>query len=193
MHKSILQQEIRETKIIGKKLNNKHKTNKLLKLTRKRNNKVKDFFHKTSRKLINYCIEHNIGKVVVGYNVGWKQSINLGKKNNQNFVQVPFFLKFIRQIEYKAELVGVDVVRVGEEYTSQTCSNCGVVCKSNRKHRGLYVFSVCGLVLNADVNASRNILRKGVPESEFVWIGDRGFVTEPVVLKIPKRINNLQN
>ncbi|MHA1917260.1 MAG: hypothetical protein ACTSUV_02980 [Candidatus Ranarchaeia archaeon] len=47
--------------------------------------------------------------------------------------------------------------------------------------------------MNADVNASKNILRKGVPESELVWIGDRGFVTEPVVLKIPKRINNLQN
>ena len=76
---------------------------------------------------------------------------------------------------------------VSEEFTSQTCSNCGVVDKSNRKYRGLYVCSVCGCVLNADLNASRNILRKGVPESGHVRIGDRGFVTKSVVLKIPKR------
>ncbi|MHA1916824.1 MAG: zinc ribbon domain-containing protein, partial [Candidatus Ranarchaeia archaeon] len=67
---------------------------------------------------------------------------------------------------------------------------CSVVDKSNRKYRGLYVCSVCGCVLNADLNASRNILQKGVPESEskLVRIGDRGFVTKPVVLKIPKRL-----
>ncbi|MHA1916917.1 MAG: transposase [Candidatus Ranarchaeia archaeon] len=81
-------------KSLSMKCNNKRTTNKLLQLTRKRNNKVKDFFHKTSKKLINHCIEHNIGKVVIGYNLGWKQNINLGKKNNQSFVQVPF-LKFI--------------------------------------------------------------------------------------------------
>ncbi|MHA1916916.1 MAG: zinc ribbon domain-containing protein [Candidatus Ranarchaeia archaeon] len=90
-------------------------------------------------------------------------------------------------MDYKAKLVGIEVVKISEEFTSQTCSNCGVVCKSNRKHRGLYICSKCGCVLNADVNASMNILRKVVPESGHVRIGDRGFVTKPVVLKIPKR------
>ncbi|MHA1918077.1 MAG: RNA-guided endonuclease InsQ/TnpB family protein [Candidatus Ranarchaeia archaeon] len=179
-------------KSLAKKCNNKHNTNKLLQLTRKRNNKVRDFFPKTSHKLISYCIEHGIGKIVIGYNVGWKQSINLGKKNNQSFVQIPFW-KFINQVEYKAFLVGIEKIRVSEEFTSQTCSCCGVIDKSNRKYRGLYVCSVCGCVLNADLNASRNILKKGVPESKHFWKGNRGFVTKPVVLKIPKRIRNLQN
>ncbi|MHA1917439.1 MAG: RNA-guided endonuclease InsQ/TnpB family protein [Candidatus Ranarchaeia archaeon] len=169
---------------LTKKCNRKYVTNRILKLHRKRNNKVRDFFHKTSHKLINHCIKHNIGKVVIGYNVGWKQNINIGKKNNQSFMQVPF-LKFVKQIEYKAKLMGVVVVRVGEEFTSQTCSSCGIICKSNRKHRGLYVCSKCGLVLNADVNASKNILRKGVPESEHFWIGDRDLLDRPEVLKIP--------
>ncbi|MHA1658418.1 MAG: zinc ribbon domain-containing protein, partial [Promethearchaeota archaeon] len=59
---------------------------------------------------------------------------------------------------------------------------CGVVRKSNRKYRGLYVCTDCGVVLNADVNASRNILQKGVLESK--WIGDRGCLNHPLVLKV---------
>ncbi|MHA1476516.1 MAG: zinc ribbon domain-containing protein, partial [Promethearchaeota archaeon] len=62
------------------------------------------------------------------------------------------------------------------------CSHCGIIKKSNRKHRGLYVCSECGLVLNADVNASKNILQKGIPKS--IWIGDRGRLDRPIVLKI---------
>jgi len=44
------------------------------------------------------------------------------------------------------------------------------------------VCSECGLVLNADVNASKNILQKGIPKS--IWIGDRGRLDRPIVLKI---------
>ena len=63
-------------------------TNRIKKLHRKWNNKVKDFFHKTSRKVVNYCISHNIGLIIIGYNERWKQEINIGKKNNQNFVSI---------------------------------------------------------------------------------------------------------
>ncbi|MHA1917209.1 MAG: RNA-guided endonuclease InsQ/TnpB family protein [Candidatus Ranarchaeia archaeon] len=163
--------------------NKKHVTNRILKIHRKRNNKVHDFFHKISRKIINYCIQYNIGSIVIGYNSKLKQNINIGKRNNQNFVQVPF-LKFVKQVEYKALLVGIEVIRVFEDFTSQMCSGCGVVDKSNRKHRGLYVCSKCGLMLNADVNASKNILRKGIPKSKSIWLGDRGLLDRPVVLKI---------
>jgi putative transposase len=173
--------ELSKYKSMAKKCNKTDITNRILKIHRKRNNKVRDFFHKTSRTIINHCIEHNIGTIVVGYNEGWKQNINIGKKNNQNFVTIPF-LKFIQQLEYKGEMVGIEVIRITEEYTSQTCSNCGIIKKSNRKHRGLYVCSKCGMVMNADVNASKNILRKGVPKS--VWIGDRGLLDRPAVLKI---------
>ena len=101
--------------------------------------------------------------------------------SNRYFVSVPF-LTLVRQIEYKAEKVGIQVIRTTEEYTSQSCSWCGVIKKSNRKYRGLYVCQDCGTVLNADVNASKNILHKGVPQS--VWIGDRGSLNLPVVLKV---------
>ncbi|MHA1456649.1 MAG: zinc ribbon domain-containing protein [Promethearchaeota archaeon] len=110
-----------------------------------------------------------------------KQNVNIGKKGNQNFVSIPF-QKLVQQIEYKSEMVGITIVRITEEYTSQTCSSCGVVCKANRKYRGLYVCKDCGTVLNADVNASRNIIQKAIPKSK--WIGDRGCLNHPIVLKI---------
>ncbi|NUM37076.1 MAG: IS200/IS605 family element transposase accessory protein TnpB, partial [Candidatus Brocadiae bacterium] len=47
-----------------------------------------------------------IGHIVIGYNPEWKQSLNLGKRNNQNFVQIPFY-NFIRIIDYKAQLAGI--------------------------------------------------------------------------------------
>jgi len=154
--------QLSKYKSSAKKCNNAHITHRILKFHRKRNNKIRDVFHKTSRKIVNYCIDHNIGTIVIGYNEGWKQKCNIGKRNNQNFVSVPF-LKLIQQIEYKSEMVGINVIKTSEEYTSQRCSSCGIVKKSN-------------------VNASQNILKKGVPKS--VWIGNRGCLNHPVVLKV---------
>ena len=105
----------------------------------------------------------------------------MGRRNNQNFIQLPF-LKLIRKIEYKAELAGIEVRRETEEYTSQTCFNCGIISKKNRKHRGLYVCSNCGHVINADINASKNIIKKGFPES--VWIGTRGGLDPPLCITV---------
>ncbi len=172
--------ELAKYKAAAKICNKPDTTNRILKIHRKRNNKIQDIFHKTSRKIVNHCVEHDIGTIVIGYNEYWKQNINIGKKNNQNFVLIPF-LKLIQQIEYKAEMVGIKVIRTSEEYTSQTCSCCGIVKKSNRKFRGLYVCSKCGSVLNADVNASNNILKKEFPKSN--WIGNRGLLNSPIVLK----------
>ncbi|NEO58857.1 MAG: IS200/IS605 family element transposase accessory protein TnpB [Okeania sp. SIO3B5] len=71
----------------------------------------------TSRYIINHLIEWEIGTLVIGNNPNWKQDINLGKKNNQNFVQIPFF-KLIEQLKYKAKLVGIKVIINEESYTS---------------------------------------------------------------------------
>ena len=124
-----------------------------------RMNKLADFFHQTSRRIITYCLQQNIDTLVIGYNRQWKQHCNLGKKNNQSFVQLPF-LKFVHMLEYKARLVGIRVIRVNEAYTSQQCSQCGHVDKRNRKSRGRFVCLECGVLFNADLNAARNILKR---------------------------------
>ncbi len=82
--------QLSKYKSMAKKCNDTDITGRILRLHRKRNNKMRDFFHKTSRKVVNYCISNNIGTIVIGYNEGWKQEIAIGKRNNQNFVSVPF-------------------------------------------------------------------------------------------------------
>ena len=57
---------------------------------------------------------------MIGQNVGWKQEVNLGKRNNQAFVFIPH-ARFIEMLTYKAALVGIQVVTIAESHTSK-CS-----------------------------------------------------------------------
>lgn len=165
----------------------------LQKLCTKRNFKVDDYLHKASRYLINQLIELNIGTLVIGKNEGWKQEIAIGSRNNQNFVQVPH-ARFIDQITYKAELVGIQVIVNEESYTSQASfldQDLIPSYQKGRNHtfsgkrikRGLYK-SEGGSLLNADINGSLNILRKAIPEA-FAQ-GIKGIVVSPVKVKLPK-------
>ena len=64
-------------------------THQINRITIKRNNCVNDIIKKTARYIINNCIKHQIGTLIVGYNKDFKRSVNMGKINNQNFVQIP--------------------------------------------------------------------------------------------------------
>ncbi|MFX0137395.1 MAG: RNA-guided endonuclease InsQ/TnpB family protein [Candidatus Hodarchaeota archaeon] len=129
----------------------------------KRENRIHDYFHKTSRFVIRYCIYYHISTIVIGYNLKWKQNINLGDKNNQNFSSIPF-LKLIEQIAYKAELVGINVIVMIEHFTSQTCCYCGRLNKTNR-YKGLYRCDHCGIEMHSDVNGAINNGRLKYPDA----------------------------
>jgi len=142
---------------------------KLKKLSVKREQKLNDFLHKVSRFVVDWCEMHEIGKIVIGHNDNWKQEVELGKRNNQTFVQIPFS-KLIHQIAYKAEEKGVEMEEEDESHTSK-CSfldNEPIEHRKKylgkRKSRGLFR-SAKGIIINADVNAGYNILRKAVPEA----------------------------
>lgn len=160
-------------------------SNQLKKLSIKRTNKVNDFLHKTSRYLINYCLKNNIGTIVIGRNINWKQGINIGKINNQNFVSIPFY-KLIQMIKYKAEEKGINIILTEESYTSKidNLANEGLHKQESylgkRIKRGLFQSSV-GKLINADVNGSLNILRKVISDD---LLGDRGHVFCPVKVNI---------
>jgi putative transposase len=147
-------------------------TRRLQRLTTRRYNKLNDTFHKVSRYLVNYCIENDVGKIVIGYNAGWKQRVNLGKRNNQNFVGVPFH-QLVRKIQYKARLVGIEVTLQDESYTSKCSFLDDEEVKKHARYvgrrvkRGLFR-SKNGTLINADVNAACNIIRKAVPEARWV-------------------------
>ncbi|ABP66074.1 transposase, IS605 OrfB family [Caldicellulosiruptor saccharolyticus DSM 8903] len=157
------------------------------KLTLKRNNKIKDFMHKTSRFIVNWCKENNIDTLVIGYNSGWKQEIELGKVNNQNFVSIPFY-DFVNMLKYKCEEEeGINFIVVEESYTSG-CSfldreeiNKTSYNPQRRIKRGLFK-SNKGILINADVNSAYNIIRKVFPEA--FAEGIEGVGLHPVRLNI---------
>ncbi|CAB3289947.1 transposase [Methanocaldococcus lauensis] len=139
---------------------------RLSKLAVKERNYVNDYIHKISRWIVNLAKEKGVSKIVIGNLTNNFSNIDIGRKNNEKFHKIPF-RKLIHRITYKSEEEGISVELVDESYTSQKCSVCGVIKKSNRKYRGLYVCSECGAVINADVNGARNILFSVVPNPEW--------------------------
>lgn len=139
---------------------------KSLKLSRKRKFKIDDYFHKMSRKIVNWCVENDVGKVFVGHNSGCKQNVNMGKTNNQNFVQIPFD-RFIQMLKYKMDEVGIRLEMVNEAYTSKCSALDNEPIEKHdeylgkRVKRGLFKTRT-GKLVNADVNGSINILRLGL-------------------------------
>ena len=161
-------------------------SNRIYRLTEKRNNRMSDFVHKASRMIVNQLVSNNIHTLVVGYNQGWKQDINIGRKNNQSFVQIPYE-KFLSLLDYKSRMEGIKLLTVNEGYTSKCSFLDGEdICKhgayaGRRVKRGLFK-SADGTLINADVNGSYNILRKCMPNA-FNADGVAGVLVHPVVIK----------
>lgn len=170
-----------------KRCQNKNKSKSLQKLTEKRNRKIKDYFHKTSRYIVNQLVSNRINTLIIGYNKGWKQEVNIGKRNNQKFVGIPFMM-LRDMLSYKCKLVGVNVIVTEESYTSK-CSfidNEEIKKKETylgkRTKRGLYR-SKDSRLINADINGSFNIMRKGLKkvslDGKVTYPECRGFVYNP--------------
>ena len=148
-----------------------HITNRLRKLEKiiartyeNRNNRLKYCLHWLSCRLIELCVSNRIGIIVIGYNKEWKQDINLGKRPNQNFVQIPH-KTLINYIQYKAKEYGIVVKLQEESYTSK-CSFLDhepikkhETYKGKRVKRGLFL-SKYGKQIHADINAAYNIAKK---------------------------------
>ena len=152
---------------------NKKKTSKFIKhLCDKRTKETEDVYHKVSRHIVNLLTQNKIGNLIIGYNSGWKDSVVIGKVNNQNFVMISHD-KLISMLEYKCRMVGINVIKHEESYTSKCDGLCLETISRHetylgkRKKRGLFQSSV-GKLVNADVNGALNIMRKVVGDSEIV-------------------------
>ena len=169
-------------------------TRRQAELSVRRNNRVNDYMSKTARKVIDYCIQSDIGTLVVGYNKGFQSSADLGKKNNQNFVNIPFG-KLCSKLKYLCQLNGITYIEQEESYTSRASffdkddipvydqNNPGTYTFSGtRVHRGMYKTSR-GYVLNADINGALNIMRKSNVVS-LTALYNRGEVDTPVRIRI---------
>lgn len=161
--------KISHYKSIAKRVNKLDYTNRMRKLTLKRNNKIEDYIHKTSRFVVDYCRNNEINTIVIGNNKNWKQNSKMSKRVNQNFISIPYY-NFIQKVQYKAEEFGIQVVITEESYTSGTSFLDGEYPikenynKNRRKYRGLFV-SNKGTKINADVNGSYQIIKKVFPKA----------------------------
>ncbi len=182
-------QSIKDKQGLGKKTTDRQKA-----IARDRNNKVNDYMNKTARKVIDYCITNDIGTLVVGYNETFQRSSHIGKRNNQNFVNIPYG-KLRAKLEYLCELNGIIFVKQEESYTSKASfwdmDTIPVYNSDNpeeyqfsgkRIHRGLYKMAN-GKTFNADVNGALNIMRKSSVVDMNILYG-RGEVDTPVRIRV---------
>ncbi len=163
-------------------------TKRMERLTNKRNRRIDHYMHTASKQIIDLLVKEEIGTLVIGKNDGWKNGIEMGKRNNQNFVQIPH-ARFIQMLSYKAELVGITVKLTEESYTSKASfldrdplpvrkpnnDETKPTFSGKRIERGLYRASD-GRFINADINGAGNMIRKVAPNA----FGPR-VVEEPVV------------
>ena len=182
-------QSIKDKQHYGKKSTNRQKA-----IARDRTNKVNDYMNKAARKVINYCIANDIGALVVGYNETFQHSSHIGKRNDQNFVNIPYG-QLRSKLEYLCRLNGIIFVKQEESYTSKSSfwdrDDIPVYNADNpreyqfsgkRVHRGQYK-TASGKTINADVNGALNIMRKSSVVDVSILYG-RGEVDTPVRIRI---------
>ena len=171
---------------VAQRRNGCYYSNRMNNLTVKRNRRVDDTMHKASRYIINFAIENEINTIIIGNNKDWKRECPLSKKVNQTFVGLPH-QRMIEMISYKAEDVGIRIVKTEESFTSGTSFLDNEMPirdyynKSRRVHRGLFV-SNDGYRINADINAGLQMIKKVSPNA--FSNGVEGIGLCPVVVNV---------
>jgi len=188
---------------LQKQLGHTGTTKRMERITNKRNRRIDQYMHTVSHRIIDVLVQEGIGVLCIGKNDAWKQEANMGKRTNQNFVQIPH-ARFIAMLTYKAELVGITVKVTEESYTSKASlldldplpvRKSGDETKhtfsGKRVKRGLYRASN-GRSINADINGAGNIIRKVAPDAFQQAEGVEGgkgvlasLVVHPVRIVIP--------
>lgn len=182
-------------KILDRQHPGEHRFSKqMYAVTKYRNDFVNDYMGKAAKRIVDYCVAHSIGNLVVGYNVTFQQSPGLGKSGNQNFVMIPFG-KLREKLSYLCELNGIAYHEQEESYTSKSSfwdkdelpvynddNPKTYMFSGKRVKRGLYKPSN-GQLLNADVNGALNVMRKSnVVSLDALYA--RGEVDTPVRIRV---------
>jgi putative transposase len=164
-------------------------------ITNNRNNFARDYINKAARWVITFCLDHKIDTIVYGRNKGQKDGIELGKKTNQEFVQVPHYKLFAR-IGQLAFMFGLRLIETEESYSSKASffdddflptfgeKPEGWKASGKRILRGLYK-TAQGWLINADGNGAANIMKKVSTTFNLDLSGvSRGAVTAPFKVKL---------
>ena len=169
-------------------------TNQLCQLAKKRHFRMQDILRKTARYILDFCISHQIGTIVCGYNRDFKRELKLGKVTNQHFTQIN--LSYLRStLKHLCERYGITYLEQEESYTSQaSCLDLDDIpvyqpnapytgtFSGKRVRRGLYRFAN-GRTANADINGAANILRKSKQNFDFEGLC-KGLLDSPLRIRL---------
>ena len=166
-------QRAREQKNLARGQAPRFTSHRLDRITTKRTRRIMQSLHTASRRIIDLLVEEGIGTLILGKNPLWKQRVELGKKHNQEFVQIPH-ARFIELLSYKAALVGIRVILTEESYTSRASfldRDAIPVYDPARteeprfsgRRKGRWYYASGRQIIHSDVNGSYNIGRKVVP------------------------------
>ena len=161
---------------------------------RKRHRRIEHLFYILANRVLEFCLENNVSKLALDKNKGWKQNYDHGKKNNQNFIYIPY-TSLYQKITDKLTKHGIEVIEQEESYTSQASAldldhipvygddvpDNSFSGKRYGKHDRLYKTSK-GITINADMNGSLNILRKAFPDVE-IELNNLEYMKNSKVLK----------
>ena len=148
----------------GKIQKNKVGSERKEKLWLERSQKISNYLHVASSRIIELLKSCNVKHLIIGYNKGWKFKTNMGKTNNDTFYRIPY-RNFVHMLFYKGEDNGITVEETNESYTSICDSLANETVgyhkkyRGKRTNRGLFQ-SNSGICINSDVNGALNILRK---------------------------------
>lgn len=189
----------------------KRLTERQSKLYINRTYQVRDYLNKAARLIVDHCINTKIERLIVGFNIGMKDGINIGNRNNQNFVQIPFY-SLRSKLKSLCERYGLIYQEQEESYTSKASALDGddmpiynadkpatYQFSGKRVERGLYR-SKEGHLINSDTNGAANIGRKSKQNGFAVRLGgevypspkernkttglSRGCLAQPLRIKI---------
>ena len=161
---------------------------------KKRHRRIEHLFYILSNHVLEFCLKNNVSKLALGKNKGWKQNYDHGKKNNQNFIHIPY-TSLYQKITDKLTKHGIEVIEQEESYTSQASaldldhipvygdevSENSFSGKRYGKNNRLYK-TRNGITINADMNGSLNILRKAFPDVE-IELNNLEYMKNPKILK----------
>ncbi len=147
----------------------------LKKLSKKVNSYRRDVNHCIAKQIIQSV---NPGSTIILEDLtGIRQNVRLRKKQRTELHKWNFY-QFEQFLKYKAEEKGIQIKYVSARYTSQKCSKCGHISRSNRKNQSQFKCTKCSYQLNADLNAAFNIKQNYLDSISYL---SRAVVNQPIV------------